>query len=152
MPRKNTSYLLKALAPDVSPATVCLSHLTTSSDARPLLPQGERQGVVDDSVLDRQCIDPNDSSGWLNSSFPCPPQTRHGYFETSPNVDAVALRVTSPDLAEELMPQSKLSRACAPVHGRSATFQTTMTPATRATARKAVRLPQLKMFRLFPGV
>ena len=27
MPRKNTSYLLKALAPDVSPATVCLSHL-----------------------------------------------------------------------------------------------------------------------------
>ena len=58
--------------------------------------------MVDDSVLDRQCIDPNDSSGWLNSSFPCPPQTRHGYFETSPNVDAVALRVTSPDLAEEL--------------------------------------------------
>ena len=58
--------------------------------------------MVDDSVLDRQCIDPNDSSGWLNSSFPCPPQTRHGYLETSPNVDAVALRVTSPDLAEEL--------------------------------------------------
>ena len=58
--------------------------------------------MVDDSVLDRQCIDPNDSSGWLNSTFPCPPQTRHGYFETSPNVDAVALRVTSPDLAEEL--------------------------------------------------
>ena len=27
MPRENTSYLLKALAPDVSPATVCLHHL-----------------------------------------------------------------------------------------------------------------------------
>ena len=33
---------------------------------------------------------------------PCPPSSRHGYFEVSPNVDAIALSVVDSDLASEL--------------------------------------------------
>jgi len=39
---------------------------------------------------------------------PCPPASRHGYFETSPNVDAVAFSVVNQSLADELY-QSMLS-------------------------------------------
>ena len=33
---------------------------------------------------------------------PCPPHTRHGYFETSPNADAVGLRIVEMELAAEI--------------------------------------------------
>eukprot|EP01051_Picozoa_sp_SAG22_P000778 SAG22_NODE_24_length_30194_cov_6.086327_11_plen_1024_part_00 len=78
MPGSNSSYFIKALAPD-----------------------GERQGVITDATeLKRDCL--GDSRGWLNSSFVCGPATLRGYFETSPNVDAIALGVVDDATAAEL--------------------------------------------------
>lgn len=54
-----------------------------------LSPDGEQHGVY--SPRPRCLIDAI-----------CPPQTRHGYFETSPNVDAIALNVVDAGFKQEL--------------------------------------------------
>ena len=54
-----------------------------------LSPDGEKHGVFT-------------PRGPCAVDSPCPPLTRHGYFETSPNADAVALRVVDDALAAEL--------------------------------------------------
>ena len=69
---------------------------------RSLDPDGERHGVYE----------PRGAPCAVDE--PCPPQARHGYFETSPNVDAIALRVASPALAAELYASMRSVEGLAP--------------------------------------
>ena len=71
------------------PAVLVNTSMSTRYFLKALSPDGEKHGTYtprEPCSLDQ----------------PCPPSSRHGYFEVSPNVDAIALSVVDSDLASEL--------------------------------------------------
>ena len=73
----------------IAAVTAIMESTNTSYLIKSLSPDGEKHGVYSKPVVD--CL----------PDQPCPPATRHGYFETSPNVDAIALNVVSKDLKKD---------------------------------------------------